>query len=182
MCWWKETGMWNMKNLGVGWKWWNLSWFNILLPRVTSFLFGPRIALLYLFVFLTQSAWILHLGLLAGVKQICSAFSNTILPSNWWSMSSPEQQSSLLSNCVVWTWVRNCDDVCQRQRHRSGSRMDATPQWENEWNHSIFPPSWHTRQMELAITAAQPQPKPWQQWGNRKPARPIAGKNAVPSK
>lgn len=111
------------------------------------------------------------------------SFPNIILPSNWWSMSNPKQQSSLLSSCVS-ELEAGIELMCASVE---------TEEWQQDGYHPLvrkwvesqpFPPSWHPRQMELANTAAQPQPKPWQQCarGNRNPARPIREKNALPSK
>lgn len=111
------------------------------------------------------------------------SFANIILPSNWWSMSNPKQQSSLPSSCAS-ELEAGIVLMCA---------SEETEEWQPDGCHPLvrkwvesqhFPPSWHPRQMELANTAAQPWLKPWQQRvrGNRKPARPIREKNALPSK
>jgi len=95
-----------------------------MLIRVSSFLFQLRKALLYLFVFLTPSAWVLHLGILAGAKQICSAFLTLF----WFQID----EACLNNNPLYWqVMCLHCSqELCwcvAAQRQKSGSRMDATP-------------------------------------------------------
>lgn len=117
-----STGMQNMQQLGTAAQLWYLSWFNTLLLWVTSFIFGLRIAPLYLFVFFSppvpeSCTWVFW----QESTKICLACLTLFCLHIDESCPTPEQQSSLLSRLCVWTWGRNCVDVCASVwRQKSG--------------------------------------------------------------
>lgn len=85
------------------------------------YLWAQNSSTVFICFLLTPGAWILHLGLLAGVNQICLACLTLFCLHIDESCPTPEQQSSLLSRLCVWTWGRNCVDVCASVwRQKSG--------------------------------------------------------------
>lgn len=99
------------------------SWFNILLLRVTSFLFVLRIAPLYLFVFLPH---IPAPGSFGRSRAILLSFSNIVMPSNWWACPNPNNSP----HCCRTMGLNLSQELrwcVPARRRRSGSRMDATP-------------------------------------------------------
>ena len=112
------------------------------------------------------------------------SFPDIILPSNWWTMSIPTQQSSLVSSCVSELAAGICVDVCQRGDGGVAAGWMPPPGEKMSGITAFSTQLTPKTDGAIANTAAQPQPKPWQQHtrGNRKPARPIREENALPSK
>ena len=148
---------------------------------MTSFLFGLRRALLYLF---PRSPGLNPSPGSSGRNQAFLFSSpNIILPSDRWIMADPELQSSLLSSCESELKPR-VSLICATEKTKQWQQDGCDPPLRKWVESQHSPPSWHPGQMELANAAAQPQPKPWQQCarGNRKRAKPIRAGRALPSK
>lgn len=149
------------------------------------FLFGLREALLYCVCFPYSHAWILHLGLLARAKQICSAFL-TLFAFKLMKRVQPQTKILFTVQLCVWTGVRKWCWCTPAMRHRSGTRMDAASPSHpplRKWVESQhFPPSWHPRQMELAKRLQRSLSRDHGNSVYRKPAKPIREERALPSK